>query len=461
MITVTVSGASPHSASAVFHVLFWAMRYTSARQKPCAVGSGSPSRGEIRPNSVKETGKASFKFRDFDVRPLVVISEMTIIKDHKMTDLSVDQIVAGDVLVVLPHEICPVDGDVIEGYGDMDGSYLTGEPSEISKAPGSAVLSGAINGEAALRIRATRVPADSRYARVVRVVEDAERKRPPMRRVADRLGAWYTPLALTIAGGAWLAGGTSERFLAVLVIATPCPLLIAIPVVIIGGISLAAKRGIVIRNPAALEQLDCCRTSIFDKTGTLTYGRPLLAEIVCVAKFDELTVLRAAASLEQYSRHPLAQAILDSAKTRRVALFEVINVSERPGQGLSGTIRDLTVQITGRNKVLKRDPTLAMLLPPVISGLECLIFINGELAAVFLFHEAPREESRPFVRHLGRMHRATKVILLSGDRQSQISTCRGRSGVYGLRRRLETARGVTSSSIPGSRRSSIQWRNDL
>ena len=341
-------------------------------------------------------------------------------KDHKMTDLSVDQIVAGDVLVVLPHEICPVDGEVIEGHGDMDESYLTGEPFEISKAPGSAVLSGAVNGEAALHIRATRVPADSRYARIVRVVEDAERKRPPMRRVADRLGAWYTPLALTIAGVAWFASGTPERFLAVLVIATPCPLLIAIPVAIIGGISLAAKRGIVIKNPAALEQLDRCRTFIFDKTGTLTYGRPVLAEIMCVGKFDELTVLRTAASLEQYSRHPLARAILDSAKTRKVALSEVINVSERPGEGLSGTISDLTVQITGRNKVLNRDPTLALLLPPVIGGLECLIFINRELAGVLLFHDAPREESRPFVRHLRHMHQATNVILLSGDRQIEV-----------------------------------------
>ncbi len=341
-------------------------------------------------------------------------------KDHKMTDLSVDQIAAGDALVVLPHEICPVDGEVIEGHGDMDESYLTGEPFEISKAPGSAVLSGALNGEAALRIRATRVPADSRYARIVKVVEDAERKRPPMRRVADRLGAWYTPLALAIAGAAWLASGTPERFLAVLVIATPCPLLIAIPVVIIGGISLAAKRGIVIKNPAALEQLDRCRTFIFDKTGTLTYGRPVLAEIVCVGKFDELTVLRTAASVEQYSRHPLARAILDSAKTRKVALSEVINVSERPGEGLSGTISDLTVQITGRNKVLKRDPALALLLPPVIGGLECLIFINRELAGVLLFQDAPREESRPFVRHLRHMHQATDVILLSGDRQIEV-----------------------------------------
>ena len=343
-----------------------------------------------------------------------------LIKDLKMKDVSVEQIVAGDLLVVLPHEICPVDGEVVEGHGDMDESYLTGEPFDISKVPGSAVLSGAVNGDAALRICATRVSSDSRYARIVKVVEDAEGKRPPMRRVADRLGAWYTPLALAIAGAAWIASGTPERFLAVLVIATPCPLLIAIPVVIIGGISLAAKRGIVIKNPAVLEQLDRCRTFIFDKTGTLTYGRPVLADIVCVGKFDDLAVLRVAASLEQYSRHPLALAILDSAKTRKVALSEVSNVSERPGEGLNGTIGDLSVRITSRNKILEQDSILAMSLPPAISGLECLILINGELAAVLRFHDAPREESRPFVRHLGRMHNATKVILLSGDRQIEV-----------------------------------------
>ena len=343
-----------------------------------------------------------------------------LIHDLEMTDVSVEQIVAGDVLVVLPHEICPVDGEVIEGHGDMDESYLTGEPFDISKAPGSAVLSGAVNGEAAIRIRATRVSADSRYARIVKVVEDAERKRPPMRRVADRLGAWYTPLALVIAIAAWMASGTPERFLAVLVIATPCPLLIAIPVVIIGGISLAAKRGIVIKNPAVLEQLDRCRTFIFDKTGTLTYGRPVLAQISCFGKSDELTVLRLAASIEQYSRHPLALAILQAAKTRRVALSEVANVSERPGEGLSGTIDGITVRITGRNRIIEQYPTVAGLLPPTISGLECLILINGDLAGIFLFHDAPREDSLPFVRHLGRMHHATKVILLSGDRQVEV-----------------------------------------
>ena len=343
-----------------------------------------------------------------------------LIHDLGMTDVSVEQIVAGDVLVVLRHEICPVDGEVIEGHGDMDESYLTGEPFDISKAPGSAVLSGAVNAEAALRIRATRVSADSRYARIVKVVEDAERKRPPMRRIADRLGAWYTPLALVIAIAAWIASGTPERFLAVLVIATPCPLLIAIPVVIIGGISLAAKRGIVIKNPAVLEQLDRCRTFIFDKTGTLTYGRPVLAQISSFGKLDEINVLRAAASLEQYSRHPLALAILHAAKTRSVDLSEVTNVSERPGEGLHGTINNLTVEITGRDKALQRDPTLDTVLPPVVSGLECLIFINGELAAIFLFHDAPRDESRPFVRHLGRMHNASKVILLSGDRQVEV-----------------------------------------
>ena len=181
----------------------------------------------------------------------------------------------GDLLAIFPHEICPVDGTVIDGFGDMDESYLTGEPFEMAKAPGSQVLSGAINGNTLLQIRATKLPVDSRYARILRVVEDAEQNRPNMRRIADRLGGWYTPIAVGIAVLGWSATGSAERFLAVLVIATPCPLLIGIPVAIIGGISLAARRGIVIKHPKILEQIDACQTFFFDKTGTLTYGRPL------------------------------------------------------------------------------------------------------------------------------------------------------------------------------------------
>ena len=148
------------------------------------------------------------------------------------------------------------------------------------------MLSGAVNGETALTIRAEKLPVDSRYARIMKVMQETEQRRPRLRRLGDTLGAWYTPLAVGIAILAAVCSGHSERFLAVLVIATPCPLLLAIPVAIIGAISLAARRGIIIKNPAVLEQIDRCRAVIFDKTGTLTYGKPTLTEIVCSPAFQ-------------------------------------------------------------------------------------------------------------------------------------------------------------------------------
>jgi len=164
-------------------------------------------------------------------------------------DIPVDQVVAGDELSVLPHEICPVDGEVIQGHGSMDESYLTGEPFTISKGPGAGVLSGAVNGDSSLAIRTTRVAADSRYARIMRVMQEAEQHRPNLRRIADRLGAAYTPLSLGLAAAAWWWSGDPIRFLSVIVVATPCPLIIAIPIAIIGAISTAARRGIIIRDP--------------------------------------------------------------------------------------------------------------------------------------------------------------------------------------------------------------------
>jgi len=199
-------------------------------------------------------------------------------QDGQVVDVPLTEVAVGDTLVVFPHDICPVDGVVTEGRGIMDESFLTGEPFQMSKTPGSEVISGAINGESALTIRATRPAADSRYARIMQVMRSAEENRPRMRRLGDTLGAFYTPLAVLIALVAWGVSGQSSRFLAVLVVATPCPLLIAIPVAIIGAISLCARRGIVVKNPVVLETIATCRTAIFDKTGTLTYGRPRLTD---------------------------------------------------------------------------------------------------------------------------------------------------------------------------------------
>jgi heavy metal translocating P-type ATPase len=330
------------------------------------------------------------------------------------TDVSLDEIAIGDRLIVLPHEICPVDGTVLDGHGTMDESYLTGEPFLISKTPGAQVLSGAINGETMLTISVGKLPEDSRYAKIMQVMRASELDRPHLRRIADRLGAWYTPLSVSVAALAWILGGDAHRFLAVMVIATPCPLLIAIPIAIIGAISVSARSGIIIKNPGVLEQVDRCPTVIFDKTGTLTYGRPALTEVVAAPGFEAGEVLQLSASLEQYSKHPLAGAILDAARERRVALGPVRLISEKPGEGLRGVVGDRSVQLTGRSQGPQDQ------LPPAGSGLECVVLVDGRYAATFHFRDEPRRESSAFVSHLKPKHRAQKVILLSGDRESEV-----------------------------------------
>jgi len=335
---------------------------------------------------------------------------------HEVSDVKLGDIAVGDSLVVFPHETCPVDGVVVEGHGKMNEAYLTGEPFEIEKMPGSQVISGAINGDAALYIRAEKLAVDSRFARIMRIMQDAEQRRPHIRRLADRLGAWYTPVALTLGVLAWVFTGETHRFLAVVVVATPCPLLIAIPVAIIGAISLSARRGIIIKNPGVLEQIDRCRTVVFDKTGTLTYGRPSLSEVLCVPGFTEDEILRLTASLEHYSKHPLSHAILEAARKANLPFETVSEISERSGEGLRGTVGWQRVWITSRNKISGRDSQL----PAVASGLECLVFVNDKYAATLRFHDAPRKDSRTFVSHLRPRHAINRVLLVSGDRDQEV-----------------------------------------
>ncbi|MHB2025026.1 MAG: heavy metal translocating P-type ATPase [Elusimicrobiota bacterium] len=342
-------------------------------------------------------------------------------KAHKksaagFSDIGIEDVSSGDVLVIMPHEICPVDGVVTQGHGRMDESYLTGEPYEMAKTPGSQTLSGAVNGETTLVIRALRPAKDSRHARIMKVMEEAEAKKPRIRRLAETLGFWYAPLALALAAGAWILSRESSRFLAVLVIATPCPLLIAIPVAILGAISLAAKNGIVIKNPAALERLMRCRTVIFDKTGTLTYGRPILSRVRCAKEFPRAPALELAASLEQYSKHPLAAAIISAAQSAGVSPRDASEVLEKPGQGISGIIDGFRVKLTGRVQALREG----LAAPPPESGLECLLLVDGALAAVFSFRDEPRSESRSFLDHLKPFHRVDKVMMVSGDRESEV-----------------------------------------
>ena len=346
--------------------------------------------------------------------------------DGRLVDVPLAEVCVGEVITILPHEICPVDGTVVAGHGSMDESYLTGEPYHMSKAPGSAVLSGAINGQAVLEIRCDRVGADSRYAKIMQVLSESQQTKPRLRRLADILGGLYTPLSVAIAAAAWWASGSPTRFLAVLVVATPCPLLIGIPVAIIGAVSLAAKRGIVIRDPAILERLDSCRIAIFDKTGTLTYGAPQVTEVLPAAGHDADEVLAAAAGLEAYSKHPLAGAVLEAAKVQGVAGCAVEEVAEKPGAGLTGQVAcaggsgTRQVRITSRKKLTEASPQEAASLPPTVGGLECVVLFDDRLAGVLRFRDTPRPDGKLFVQHLGPDHQLERVMLVSGDRESEV-----------------------------------------
>ena len=339
---------------------------------------------------------------------------------EKLKDIAIVDIKIGDAIVVFPHETCPVDGVVIDGHGSMDESYLTGEPYRISKAPGVSVLSGAINGDSMLVVRAEKLSSDSRYSKIMEVMQDAENKKPELRRLGDQIGAIFAPLALIIAGVSWYLSGDIMRFLSVLIIATPCPLLIAVPVAIISAISISAKRGIIIKDPKVLERLPLCRTAIFDKTGTLTYGEAELVNIITTTNIDKDLLLQQVASVERYSKHPLSGAILRRAKELKIALLEAESVSEKPGEGLVGIVKGVEIKVTSRKKLLQNDSKAEKQLPPASAGLECVVLQNGKYVASFQFRDTPRTDGKPFISHLGPNHQFSKIMLVSGDRASEV-----------------------------------------
>lgn len=346
-----------------------------------------------------------------------------------VTDVPLDAVRVGDSVLVFPHEICPADGTVLEGHGSMNEAYLTGEPYEVSKTPGAAVLSGAVNGAAALTVRVDNLPTDSRYAKIMRVMRDAEQKRPRLRRLGDQLGAVYTPVAVAVAIAAWLVSGDPLRFLAVLVVATPCPLLIAIPVALIGAVSLAARRAIIIKDPAVLEKITTCRVAIFDKTGTLTYGKPSLADLVVGEGFGRDEVLTLVASLERYSKHPLSGAVLDAAAAAGLRLLDASEVGEKPGHGLTGVIGGRSVRVTSRGKLKASNPAAASALPAEVGGMECVVLVDNRVGATLRFRDEPRAEGEPFIRHLGLKHQFDRILLVSGDRESEVTYLAGEVGI--------------------------------
>ncbi len=229
---------------------------------------------------------------------------------------------------------------------------------------------------------------------------------------------WVAMAALLAMALVWWYTGNALRALAVLVIATPCPLIIAIPISIMGAISLAARRGIIIKDPVVLELLPTCRTAIFDKTGTLTYGKPQLTTIVAAKGVAQDDILAAAASLARYSRHPLSNAIVQAAVQAKLTLHAAVNVAEKSGEGLTGTVGNAQMAVTSRQQVQQLVPNTT--LPPTAAGLESMVMRNGHYAATLQFRDAPRAEGKSFIRHLAPSHQFNKIMLVSGDRESEV-----------------------------------------
>jgi heavy metal translocating P-type ATPase len=343
--------------------------------------------------------------------------------------VELDQLAVGDVVVIYPHEVAPVDGRVIEGHSVMDESYLTGEPFLITKTTGSTVISGAVNGDGVLVIETTHKAADSRYARIMGVMHESEQTRPTMRRLGDQIGAWFTPVALLVALAAWYFSGDSTRFLSVLVVATPCPMLLAIPIAILGSISLCASRAIIVKSAVALEQVSSVRTAIFDKTGTLTYGEPTLVKQIVAPMFEPDRVLALVASLEHYSKHPLAHAIVSAANAQGLATYPASSVSEVPGKGLLGSVQGQEILVTSRKKIREQNIAGLEHMPESAEGLECVIAIDQNYAAIYQMRDAPRSDSKAFINHLGGSHRISKTMIVSGDRESEVKYLADQVGV--------------------------------
>src|SRR5215470_17563652 len=263
--------------------------------------------------------------------------------------IPLEQVAQGDVLMVATGDMEPVDG-ILAGAAVLDESALTGEALPVERSAGQPVRSGVVNSGGPFDMRATATAADSTYAGVVRLVSQAEAAQPPFVRLADRYAVWFLLVSLAAAGAAWAAAGPA-RAVAVLVVATPCPLILAAPVAWVSGLSLAARRGVVVKGGGVLERLARCRTLLMDKTGTLTGGRPQVAAIIAAGGHEPAEVLRLAASLDQVSAHVLAAAVVEAAAARGSRLVLPHHVEEVPGQGIRGTVGARRVAVGRANWV--------------------------------------------------------------------------------------------------------------
>ena len=340
-------------------------------------------------------------------------------RDHGLVDVHVSEVKVADLLVVKPGEVVPVDGLVETGVAVIDESALTGEPIPVERRAGDPVRSGTVNAGAPLALRSTSTAETSTYAGIVKLVQAAETASSPAVRLADRYAIWFLAVSLAAATAAALAAGSLDRAVAVLVVATPCPLILAVPVALVSGLSLSARRGVVIKGGSVLERLARSQVLLFDKTGTLTLGHPELLE-VCVPPggTDPEGVLRIAASLDQVSPHVLAAALVRAAHQRGLSLTVPDDVEEVAGQGVRGRVDGVPVAVgkaswagadpTGWSRPIRRRADREGLLTVFIG-------LQGRLAGIVLLSDAIRSDAARTIRRL-RDDGIQRIIMVTGDR---------------------------------------------
>jgi heavy metal translocating P-type ATPase len=344
------------------------------------------------------------------------------LRDDAVTDVTVDAIVVGDLLLVRPGEMIPCDGTVTAGHSHVDASTLTGEPVPMSARPEVPLMSGALNLESPLTLRATALAAESQYHRIVELVRSAQASKAPLQRLADRYAVWFTPITIAICIVTYLVTGDPVRVLAVLVVATPCPLILATPIAIVAGINQMAKRHVVIRRGGALEQMGHLTTVVFDKTGTLTLGKPQVANVTPATGRDANDVLRLAAAVEHGSGHLLARTLVEAAVRAGLASLPAVNVVETPGSGVTGLVEGHMVRVGALGFVIAAHPetsTEFMRLSGGGSGLRAYVAIDGHAAAVIEYADRPRAGMPRFLDRL-RQAGAQRILLLSGDAQENV-----------------------------------------
>jgi heavy metal translocating P-type ATPase len=356
--------------------------------------------------------------------------------DGKLVTVSADSVEVGAQVIAKPGEVIPVDGVVTEGSSSVSEADLTGEPVPLRKEPGALVLSGSINLDSPLHINATKRSAESQYAQIVRLVEEAQASKAPIHRLADRYAVWFTAIALALAAGAWLYTRNPVDALAVLVVATPCPLILATPIAIMSGIDRAARDGLITKTGAAIEGLGEVDVVVFDKTGTLTLGMPQVVDVKLLpgapgafvaSQPDEATMIALAASVEQYSPHILARAVVDAAHQRGAPLRLATEMREIPGKGISGNVAE---GMAGSERVavaIGNQTYLAHLGIEVPDAaieeraqrteqgqIVSFLALDGHLAGLLVFADVPRPELAQLVPDL-KAAGIQQTVLLTGD----------------------------------------------